>query len=89
MARGCRAQNLTNHWPLLTQVRLPQKRESWKNQNNSTLTGWRPKTESEEAGFGRIIAEELEEAQDLIGEVSIEDIIRTCRRLRKQLNLSL
>ena len=83
VARGCRAQNLTDHWPLLTQVRLPQKRESWKNQNSSTLTGWRPKTESDEAGFGGIIAQELEEAQDLIGEVSIEDITKNLPKAAK------
>ena len=31
-ARNCRAQNFTDHWPVMTYVRLPQKRESetWK-----------------------------------------------------------
>ena len=33
------------------------------------LKGWRPKTESDETGFGRVIVEELEKAQDLMGEV--------------------
>ena len=76
MARDCRAQNLTDHWPVVTYVRLPQKMENWKNQNNSILKGWRPKTESDEVGFGRIVVEEMEEAQDLMGEISIEDITK-------------
>ena len=76
VARDCEAQNLTDHWPMVTYVRLPQKKESWKNQHNSILKGWRPETESDEAGFGRMIVQELEEAQDLLGEVSIEDITK-------------
>ena len=35
-ARDCRAQNLTVHWPVVTFVRLPQKKERWKNQTTSS-----------------------------------------------------
>ena len=76
VARDCRAQNLVDHWPVVTYVRLPCKKESWKHHNDSILKGWRPKTENDEAGFGRLIVESLEDAQDLLGEVSIEDITK-------------
>ena len=39
VARNCRAQNLTDHWPALTYVRLPQKNEGWRYENNSVLKG--------------------------------------------------
>ena len=29
VARNCRAQNLTDHWPVVTYVMLPQKKETW------------------------------------------------------------
>ena len=79
VARDCRAQNLTDHWPVVTKVRLPQKSESWKSQNNSILKGWRPKTESDEAGFGKLFVE--------IGRSSLKTSRRIYRRQRRQLNL--
>ena len=57
---------------MVTNVRLPQK-EVWMYQNNSVLQGWRPKTESDQTGFGRMIVESLEDASDLMDHVSIED----------------
>ena len=30
VARDCRAQNLTDHWPVVMYVRLPCKKESWR-----------------------------------------------------------
>ena len=80
VARKCRAQNLTDHWPVMTYVRLPHKKEGWRYQNNSILKGWRPKTESDESGFGRMIVRSLEDAQDLMGGISIEDITKTLRK---------
>ena len=29
VARNCSAQHLTDHWPVMTYVRLPQKKEAW------------------------------------------------------------
>ena len=75
VARNCRAQNLTDHWPVVTYVRLPQKKETWIYKNNSVLKGWRPKTESDEAGFGRMIVESLEDAAGLMGDICIEGMI--------------
>ena len=48
-------------------------KESWNHDNHSFLEGWRPKTESDEAGFCRSIVESLENAEDTMGELSIED----------------
>ena len=87
VARNCRAQNLTDHWPVMTYVRLPQK-EGWRYQNNSILKGWRPKTESDESGFGRMIVGSLEDCEDLMGDISIEDITETLPRLPERLNLN-
>ena len=71
MARKCCAQHLTDdHWLVLTHARLPEK----KRQCNSVLKGCRPKTESDECGFGRVIVESLETAEDVSGEVSLEHI---------------
>ena len=67
MARYCRAQNLTDHWPVIPYVRLPRIKEGWRYQNNSILKGRRPKTESDESGFGRMIVGSLEDAEDLMG----------------------
>ena len=39
VARNCRAQNPTDHWPAMTYVRLPQKNEGWRYENNSVLKG--------------------------------------------------
>ena len=72
IARNSRTRNLTNHWPVGTYVRLPQK-EMWMYKSFSVLKGWRPKTESDETGFGRMILESLEDASDLMDDVSIED----------------
>ena len=51
----CRAQNLTDHWPVMTYVMLPQKREGWRYENNSVLKRWKPQTEGDDAGFGRML----------------------------------
>ena len=68
MARICNAQNLTYHWPVMTYVRLPEKKERWQYEGNSALKGWKPKTESDETGFGRMIVERWEDAEDVMGE---------------------
>ena len=39
VARNCTAQNLTDHWSLMTYARLPQKKEDWRYENNSGLKG--------------------------------------------------
>ena len=45
------------HWPVMTYVRLPEKKERLQYEGNSALKGWKPKTESDETGFGRMIVE--------------------------------
>ena len=70
------SQKLTDHWPVVTHVRLPHKKENWKYQSNSILRGWRPKTESDEAALGRMTVESLEDAEDMMGHLSIEDITK-------------
>ena len=52
VARNCNAQNLTDHWPVMTHVRVPQKK-GWRYENNSASKRWKPKTEGDETGFGR------------------------------------
>ena len=42
--------------------------------SNSIKKGWRPMTESDECGFGKVIVESPVAAEGLMGEVSIEDI---------------
>ena len=74
VARNCCAQNLTDHWPMLTFVTLSEKKEMWQHNSNSVLKGWRPRTESDESGFGSLIVESFPAAEDVMGEVSIEDI---------------
>ena len=74
MARGCCVQNLTDHWLVLTYVRLPEDKEKLRHKSNSALKGWRAKTESDETGFGRKMVEGLEAAEDVMGEGSIDDI---------------
>ena len=61
---------------MLTHIRLLGDKRAVATQrcNISVLKGWRPKTESDECGFGRVIVESLEAAEDVMGEVSIEDI---------------
>ena len=76
MARNCAAQNLTDHWPVMTYVRQPQRKEGWRYENNSVLKGWKPKTEGDETGLGRMIAGSLEDAEDLMGDINIEDITK-------------
>ena len=76
LARDCRAQNLTDHWPVMTHVRLPHKKDSWKYQKNSIFKKWKPKTESDEAGFGRMIVDSLEDAEVKMGDINIEDITK-------------
>ena len=39
VARNCTAQNFTDHWPLMTFVRLSEKNEGWRYENNSALKG--------------------------------------------------
>ena len=60
----------------MTYVRLSQKNDGWRYENNSVLKGWKPKTEGDEAGFGRMLVGSLEDAEDLIGDISIEDIAK-------------
>ena len=64
MARNCLVQNLTDHWPVVTRKTSRGKKEKWKHSGNSNLKGWRPKTVSEESGFGKVIVENLEAAED-------------------------
>ena len=66
--------NFKDHWPLVNYVRLPQKKETRKHKSFSILKRWRPKIESDATGFGRMIVESFEDASDLMGDVSIEDI---------------
>ena len=47
------------------------------------MKGWKPKSESDEAGFGRMIMEGMEDAQDLMGQVSIEDIAKNFPKAAK------
>ena len=61
----------------MTSVRLQRKKEGWKYENNSFLKRWKPNTESEETGFGKMIVVSLEDAEDLILDLSIEDITKT------------
>ena len=49
VARNCLAQNLTDHWPVLTYIKLLGKKEKWQLSANSSLKGWRPKTASDES----------------------------------------
>ena len=42
VARNGRAQNLTDHWPVMTYVGLPQKNAEWRYENNGVLEGLRP-----------------------------------------------
>ena len=37
VAKNCRAQNLTAHWPVVTYVRVPQKKAEWRYENNSVF----------------------------------------------------
>ena len=60
----------------MTSVRLAEKKEGWRYDGNSALKGWKPKTESDETGFGRTIVGSLEDAEDLMGDISIEDITK-------------
>ena len=51
-------------------------KEGWRYENNSALKGWKPKTESDETAFGRLIVGSLEDAEDPMGDISIEDITK-------------
>ena len=64
----------------MTYVRLPQKKDSWRYENNSALKGWKPKTEGDETGFGRMIVGSLEDAEDLMENISIEDVTKNLPR---------
>ena len=76
VARNCTAQNLTNHWPVMTYVRLSEKKEGWRYENNSSLKGWNPKTERDETGFGTMIVGSLEDAENPMGDISVEEITK-------------
>ena len=67
----------------MTYVRLPQKNEGWRYENNASLKGWKPETEGDEAGFGRIQVGGLEDAEDLMGDISIEDLVKNLSRAAK------
>ena len=54
-------------------MRLLEKKEGLRYEGNSALKGWKPKTESDGTGFGRMIVESLEDAEDVMRESSIED----------------
>ena len=41
--------------------------------NNSALKGLKPETEGDDSGSGRVIVGSLEDAEDPMGEISIED----------------
>ena len=60
----------------MTSVRL-QRKKGWKYEDNSFLKRWKPNTESEETGFGTMILGSLEDTEDLILDLSIEDITKT------------
>ena len=75
MARNCTAQNLSDPWPVVTYVGLPMKKGEWRYRGNSSLKEWRPKQESDESGFERVIVERLEAAEFLMGEISIDCIM--------------
>ena len=40
VARNCNAQNLLDHWPVLTCVSLPEKKDT-RHEGNSAIKGWR------------------------------------------------
>ena len=44
------------------------------------LKGWKPKTESDETEFGRMLVNSLEDAEDLMGDISVEDITKNLPR---------
>ena len=75
VARKCCAHNLTDHWSVLSHLRLPERKGQRHHRNsNAVVKGWKPKTESDECGFGRVIVGSLEASEDVMGEVSSEDI---------------
>ena len=76
VARNCLAHDLTDHWLVLTYIKLPGKKEKWQHSGSSSLKVWRPKTTGDESGFGRMIVGKLEAAEDVMGEISIEDITK-------------
>ena len=45
--------------------------ESWKYKSNSILKGWRLKTESDDAGFGTMSVDSLEDADDAMALMSL------------------
>ena len=47
------------------------------------MKGSKPKTEGDEAGFGRIVVGGLEDAEDSMGDISIEDIAKNLPRAAK------
>ena len=73
---NCNAHNPTDHWPVTTYVRLPEKKQGWRYEGNSASKEWKSKTESDDTGFGRLIVGSSEEDEDLMGDISIEDITK-------------
>ena len=73
VARNCSAQDLADDWPVMTYVRLQEKSCDTK---TILLQGWKPKTGSDDTGFGRMIVGILEDAEDPTGDISIEDIMK-------------
>ena len=67
----------------MTYVMLPEKEERWRYEGNAALIEWKPSTESDETGFRKMIVENLEDAEDVMGEISIEDITKNMPRLAK------
>ena len=72
--------NLEEYYKTLSEVDIKQNFHMsaiiavWQHSNsNSTLKG-KPKAESDECGSGRVIVESLEAAEDVMGEVSIDEI---------------
>ena len=65
VARNSCAQSLADHLPVLTHLRLLEKNGESQHGSNSALKGWRPKTESDACGFGRVIVGSLEAVEDI------------------------
>ena len=89
VARNCRAQNLTDHWLVMIYVRLPQKNEGWRYENYSVLKGSKPQTKGDEAGLGKMLVAGLEDAEGLMGDINIEDIVKNLSRAARAIEFEL
>ena len=56
--------------------KITTQERSWRYENNSILKGWKPKTESNETDWGRVIVGSLQDSEDLMGDISIDDITK-------------